>query len=234
MKENAISKINKVGRIGNIITNIAKVVVTLGMIAVLISAILFAALPKDTVNIKVNGGAKVAIDLSDFNVKLSEQDKKDFVKQIEDKNNTLEIDKTQYKVEAVDVTDNGYTINAEGEIVDFSLSDVAWVMVAALVNLAMTLVTLFFIGSLCKAFRNCKSPFEADVIKKMKRLAYSLIPWVILSTITDGIVQGMFTHSIKINANFSLGTVMVILIILGLSYIFQYGAVLQQESDETL
>ena len=99
----------------------------------------------------------------------------------------------------------------------------------------MALVTLFFVGALCKAFRYCESPFEENVIKKMQNLAISLIPWTIISSIAESFVTnllnvGRFEFGIGVDFN----VVLVIALIFVLVYIFKYGAVLQRESDETL
>jgi hypothetical protein len=69
------------------------------------------------------------------------------------------------------------------------------------------------------------------VIRGIKALAYSLIPWVIIDWMQELITLPYTgTHNFTID----LSVACIILIVLGLAYIFQYGAVLQQESDETL
>jgi hypothetical protein len=93
---------------------------------------------------------------------------------------------------------------------------------------------LCFASSLCKAFRDCETPFEDNVIKKMQNLAYSLIPWVFVSAATDSVVSSLTTNMVAITFGIDFGVVLIILIVFALVYIFKYGAVLQQESDETL
>jgi len=59
-----------------------------------------------------------------------------------------------------------------------------------------------------------------------------LIPWTVVSTVSDVVLY----HSERFPINFSvnINMVIVVLLVLALVYIFKYGAVLQQESDETL
>ena len=101
-------------------------------------------------------------------------------------------------------------------------------------HLALTLVTLYFVGALCKAFRYCESPFEETVTKKMQNLAFSLIPWAFFSSITEMVAQGSFTGKMELSVGIDLNMVLIIVLIFALVYIFKYGAVLQRESDETL
>lgn len=138
-------------------------------------------------------------------------------------------------MDAMNVNNDNISVDLSGRYVDFSLHNLVWVMLFTFLYLAMTLTTLFFIGFLCKAFQNCESPFEQNVIKKMKTLAYSLIPWAILSTVSGAVTRIFLKDGIHMgDFGIDLRVVMTVLIILALAYIFQYGAILQQESDETL
>ena len=67
---------------------------------------------------------------------------------------------------------------------------------------------------------NCDSPFEAKVLKAMKAFAYSLIPWAILKA-------GSGSAS-------SLSAIIFVLVAITFAHIFNYGAQLQKESDETI
>ena len=115
-----------------------------------------------------------------------------------------------------------------------SAHNLVYCVAIATISMAMTVVSLFFAGFLCKAFKNCNSPFEENVIKKMQQFAYSLIPWVILTSISNSMINSLVSGKFNVNVSIDLTMLLVVLIILALAYIFKYGAVLQQESDETL
>lgn len=139
-----------------------------------------------------------------------------------------------YEVSSV-VTD-GNKINVEASVKDmeFSIRRLVYVVLAALVQTAVNLVVIFFIGSLCKAFRDCVSPFEDNIIKKMHNLEFSMIPMVFISTITDSVINKPFSEGLNISWSIDLTVIIAILIVFAIAYIFKYGAMLQQESDETL
>ena len=237
MKENAISKINKMGRIGSILATIAKVFVILGLVITAAGTILCACIPKDFLTMQIDGNLLMDINFASIDAQASDEEVAQMQIEIEQslKEKDIPINGSPYGLIAVNVNNTGISLDCASDFVDFSLHNLVWVMLAALLYLVMTLITLFFINSLCKTFKNCASPFEDEVIRKMKMLAYSLIPWTILSSVYDAIAENLFTNAFQLNGiGIDLGMVVTVLIILALAYIFQYGAVLQQESDETL
>ena len=114
------------------------------------------------------------------------------------------------------------------------LGDFGIVCALGAVTLVALFITLLFAGKLCQAFRDCESPFEEKVVKQLNALAYSLLPWVVLGSLTESISESIFTNNFNLMIGVDLGMVLIILFIFVLAYIFKYGAVLQQESDETL
>lgn len=236
MKTDAISKINKIGKIGNIFTIIARIFAIMALVISIAATILFAITPDDFVKVNVKGDATVDVDLSSFGVTLSEKEQTDLKSDLESGSLTVTTGPSSTKLEtnSAIVNEEGFSLRADGDMINFSLHNIFLPLLASCIYLIMTIVTLFFIGSLCKAFSTCQSPFEENVIIKMKRLAFSLIPWVILSSITNGLMEGFMTGQFNFNASVNLDIILVIALIFVLTYIFQYGAVLQQESDETL
>lgn len=237
MKEQAISKINKMGKVGRILTIIARIFVSIAVVAGIIGTIFLIKLPDNFIKLNINGDATVDVDLSSVGINLSNKEQKDVKKNLEEGNFTVSVGQgyqSNLDINEANVTDKGFSLRANGDMANFSLHNIFAVTIAATIYSIMTIITLCFVGSLCKAFENCQSPFEEAVIKKMKNLAFSLIPWVVLSTITEGLVAGVMTGNFDITAGIRLDMVFIILIIFVLTYIFQYGAVLQQESDETL
>lgn len=239
MKEQTISKINKMGKAGYIITVILRVFVVLGLIAAIAAAVAVSVLPKDAIRISVTGKADVDVDLASLLGKdraVSVLKEQDLSEQMETygQGGELQLEGVSYAIDQIDAEGSHIIMSGTGEMYDFNLKKTVGPLVAALLYLVMTFITLFFIGALFKALKKCQSPFEEDVIKKMKMLAYSLIPWVVFSSISDTAANGLFNNRINFSLSVNLDMVFIVLLILALAYIFQYGAVLQQESDETL
>lgn len=238
MKENAISKINKMGEVGGIITLVAKIFVILGLVLCLATTIGFAVLPEEFMQITVSGKAKIDMDVTSIGIPADEEIETFVMDQeaLEEAGgySSFDMNGAEYYVESMTVTEEGVQVETAADDFALSLHSLVWLMLTATVDLVLTLITLYFVGALCKAFRYCASPFEETVTKKMQNLAIALIPWAFFSSITEMVAQGCFTGKMELSVGLDLNMVLIIVLIFALVYIFKYGAVLQRESDETL
>lgn len=238
MKKNAISKINQMGQVGGYLTLIAKIIVILGIILCLAGAVIFTIIPENFVSVKVSENALVDVNLSSLGLSLTEED----IRMIQEDSfqeatstDAYDVNGVNYHLQDMLATKDSMQINAVAENFTLSLKSLTWVFLAGALNIVMALVTLFFVGALCKAFRYCESPFEENVIKKMQNLAISLIPWTIISSMAESFVANLLNvGSFEFGISVDFNVVLVIVLIFVLVYIFKYGAVLQRESDETL
>ena len=230
MKEQAIQKINKIGKVSSIITLIAKILVGIGIVLSLIGSVVCFVIPDSLLKMSFVGEIMVEVNYSALGFAMTEE-QADLVKETLA---TEVIDEEEDGFSNVDITEGKVVTKGSVEDFCFTLRDMAWIYVMGLVALVMTFVTLIFIGSLCKSFRDCKSPFEENVIRRMQNLAIALIPWTIISTVTNSVTDSITNNKLNLKFTVDLGVVLVVLVVLILVYIFKYGAVLQQESDETL
>ncbi len=230
MKEQAIQKINKVGKVSSIITLVAKILVSIGLVFVTIGAVALLVMPKSLFQIGSDMEISFELNFKEFGLEMSEQEMEAVMKEQEAGAISVEGD---VEFTAYEVTPNGMVFSGH-EKWSIDVRDIAWMLVLVTAALTMTLVTLCFIGSLCKAFRDCKSPFEENVIRKMSNLAYALIPWALTSALANSLMDSLTSNKVSIMLSIDLGVVLTVLLVLVLVYIFKYGAVLQRESDETL
>ncbi|MBE5865695.1 MAG: DUF2975 domain-containing protein [Lachnospiraceae bacterium] len=249
MKEQAIQKINKVGKISYIITVICKILVIAGLVCSVASAVICFSQPAESMRVTQRSAMIVEMskealgqditdaELAEMHAALESGEQMQ-VQQVRNGMmgsglNMVSTGQTFVPV-AMDVTEDRVTIDMMTDGATYTMHDLAVLSLLMAVVLAMSIVTLTFIESLCKAFRNCATPFEEEVIKKMQRLAICLIPWTLISSIGDTITNSMMSGGMSWSFSVDLGVVLLVVIVLILVYIFKYGAVLQQESDETL
>ncbi|MGN0431323.1 MAG: DUF2975 domain-containing protein [Lachnospiraceae bacterium] len=230
MKEQAIQKINKIGKISNIITLIAKILVGIALGVALVGAVICFVIPDSMLKFNMQGTMNMELDYSSLGISMTEEEMA--VAQAEVERGPISDEATT--ITEIAVTENKIIIAGDTDYISFTMRDAAWLAVLALGVLAMTFVTLVFIGALCKAFRDCHSPFEENVIKKMQNLAVSLIPWAVVSAVSGSVANSLLHQKVNIMFSIDLGVILIALVVLVLVYIFKYGAVLQQESDETL
>ena len=239
-KEEAILKINKLGNVGDVIIKIMKILVIIGFVLTLIGAITVMVLPKNLMKLDLGAKADITLNVSELVGTLDEAGKEAMLQEFYDGLNeenagvSMNLNGSEYEAVSAQVTDTGLFMETEVATYSVELRDLGIVCVLGIITLAALFVSLLFAGRLCKAFRDCESPFEENVVKQLNALAYSLLPWVILGSLTETITNGIFTNNFNLMIGVDMGMVLIIIFIFVLAYIFKYGAVLQQESDETL
>ena len=230
MKEQAIQKINKIGNVSGMITLVAKVLVGIAMAVVLVATIVCLLIPESMIKVSTTADVNMEIDYSTLGITVSEEQMVEAKAQLEQ--DVIEDGKEGFT--SVEVTPSLIKMTGAVEEYEFTMKILVELLAMALGTLILTFVTLIFVGRLCKAFRDCQSPFEENVINKMQHFAYALIPWAVISTITTSLTESMLNNKVIVNFRFDLRTILIVLVVLVLVYIFKYGAILQQESDETL
>jgi len=239
-KEDAILKINKLGNVGNIIVRIMKVFAIVGFVFTLVGFIMIMALPKDLFTWDMGATMNLTVDVSGMDMELDEEGRSSmiqgFMDAMEEDSSafSFNMNGSEYAPVNVSMTDNGMIVEAAVDTYSVEFRDSAIACALGAITLVALYITLIFAGKLCQAFRDCESPFEEKVVKQLNALAYSLLPWVVLGSLTESISESIFTNNFNLMIGVDLGMVLIILFIFVLAYIFKYGAVLQQESDETL
>ena len=229
MKQDAILRINKMGHAGQIIANICKVFLIIAAVFVLLAASFLMLVPAGAVTVSPGGSLDLTVDVGALGYHLSDQQRESLINGDNDLNLTIDGEAiTDVEVEGDVIHLSGA---AEADTVDLHRAGVS-LFVLLLFLIAVT-VTMFFAASLCKALRYCETPFSEDIVTRIRRVAWSLVPWALLGgsrSPAELLTEGGMDLFVGIN----LETVLLILIIFALSFIFRYGAMLQQESDETL
>ena len=245
MKETAISKIKKVGKVSRVITIIAKVAIIISMVMTLAGAVMCFSLPKDTVKIKVAGTADMDINYGALGISEEEirsefpqdgLDVKVTTTQVGSPESPFSLKITEQDYKPVDVVyeDGKVLAKMESDGAEITLADMGAMLLVATVAMGLLLVIFCFGDAMCKAFANCETPFEEKVIKKMQNLAIALIPWGIISPTLISAMEGFMQGGLHLDFSIDMGLVVIVLIVFLLVHVFKYGAILQQESDETL
>ena len=233
MKLDAVKKINTMGKVGNILALIARIFVILLLVLSLAGFITVMVLPSDLCKVKIDGKAQVLLDLGVFGWEADEETTGEVKNNVE-KSANISYAGNHFSVDDINMEGSRMQIDAGAKLSEFSIKTLAWALVGAMINLILLLISTIFAGRLAKAFRDCESPFEDGVIHRMKQFAYSLVPWAVASSVVGSLLQSIWTASPRFGFSLDFGVIITVLVILALAYIFQYGAVLQQESDETL
>ena len=220
-KSEAISKINKVGKIGQVICNICKVFLGIGIAATLAASIVLAVMPKDFIQMDVVGSTRIDVNMEAIGRELTAEQEREITNGADQGLSGVVFQEGSFGYEISDVS--------------YSIHDMVYVTISAFFYAIAAMVSLVFAGRLCKAFAVCGSPFDMDVIGKMRAFAFSIIPWVVLDNLVGNVSRAVFAgKNSTYHVSVDLTMLALVLVLFALTYIFRYGAMLQQESDETL
>lgn len=219
MKNENVAKINKLGKISRIFINIVRVFVIIGIVCVPIACALVMLIPNDSMKVTGSGSAQIIIEDDAFLESLLNID----IEEADIDGNFFGMDVKWLVTDENDAEDNR-VISIEGGLNEFTAKQVKFIALgsafSAEIVLICILVALCFAKKLAIALENCNSPFEEEVLKKMKGFGIALAIWAGAVLLIGGI-SGVFAAFV------------VIIVLLFIS-VFKYGAQLQQESDETL
>lgn len=107
-------------------------------------------------------------------------------------------------------------------------------LTAAAFRLAFYGVILLFVSKFARALEKNSTPFCDSCIRYLKVTAYVLLGWAIVGKTALKFVGGLFFGQLGGGVSVDGGMILISLVFLLLAYIFQYGAKLQREADETL
>lgn len=236
MKNEIVAKINKIGKIGSVINNIAKIIIIIGLVACIIGTALLAFIPANFVTFDISGKAVANIDFENIPVfevvDLGDLQNIDVTDPAAD--TEIDINGISYGVTDFERKDNKITVYAQADSYTIDISNFKWFLVPVIVFLISVLIVINFIGKLCKNFQLCVTPFSEEVVDILKKLAISIIPMALLQSVAESMTDSMMTGDIDIILGIDLMTVILVILIFLLATIFKYGTMLQNESDETL
>ena len=231
MKQEVVAKINKFGKIGEVIAQISRIFVILGAVILLAAGILMLAMPKDLFTLDYYVGMDMQVDLDTIGETITEED----MAELEADAYTVTTSDTEMVIVDVEADEEANILDvkfASEPTNMFNATKIVIFILLQLLLLVVNFITITFIIKLCKEFKTCETPFSAGVIKRIKQVGFSLIPWCIVYPTAEAAANFMVSNNLNISID--IGMIIMVLVVLALAYIFQYGAMLQQESDETL
>ncbi len=226
MKNETITRINKMGKACRIITSIANVLLIIGIVCMTLIVGFIASYPAEDVKISGDIKGNVSMDLAGL----------PFFKDnaswtIKNGNQKIEIDEDDrvifdgfltLNLDDVHVDGTNATFGISSDLSSLSIQNFKDNLIGETVSIDLTiivaLIVCIFTKRLAKAIENCETPFSEEVIKRMKAFGWSLIPFAVI---------GGFNGSLVTTALLVLAVIIII-------NVFAYGAELQRESDETL
>lgn len=236
MKPATIEKINGLGKAAYIIASIAKVLTVIGIVGVVIGMIVCFAIPGDLFQANFSGSASIDIHLDTLGIDLADADRAELEAALEEgeADGTLTVNSMEFLFSGIRTEGNRVIVDAVGGGTLFSVKSLRVILICALLALIATLVCMIFVCKFSKSLQNCTTPFDPKLVRRMKQLAWAMLSLPVINSLTESMSSLATSGDITIGLSVELSQVILILALFALSYIFQYGAQLQRESDETL
>ena len=237
MKSSSIKKINVAGTVGYVISILLIVCSIASMVMVGIGCAAAVAVSKDEISVKIHSD----IDINSTGNFLDMLNKFVYVGGVDNIGDLLTEDGKEIEVNDKDISGISVAENAEGGLsvgvktneITFSIKRIVAALILSFVFLGAVTVALEMLKRLMKSLKSCETPFSQEIVSRMSRFAYSLIPVAVLNTVCSGIWPTV-SHGAEYDFTLNLGVIMLVAIIYLLVLVFRHGAQLQRESDETL
>lgn len=217
MKNENIEKINKLGKVSRILIVIMMAVTMIGIVCLPILMIITFAIPND--GVRINGEASV-------NIIMDHESVPDNVFKIDESDFNSKIFGTVLKwiVKDEGIVNGEHLFTIEAGVRDFTGKQLKPLIAVACICGEIILISLYisliFAKKLAKALETCSSPFEEEVLKRMKSFGIAIAVWGGAVLVIKGL-SGL------------LAALAVIVVLLFMS-IFKYGAQLQHQADDTI
>lgn len=217
MKDKNVQNINTIGNVSRIFIIVFKVIAIIAVVALIIAEIAVLLIPNDAIKVDADARASIVVDYDKIPGKMMKID-------VSDTSGTIFGADFNWSLKSQGKTDDGelYYLDASAKGLKWGDAklQISFAIVTAILFLAALIVALHFGQKLAAALGKCNSPFEEDVISKMKSFGKSLIPIAVVLVLFGGLSGA--------------GAAVAVLVVMLFVYVFNYGAQLQKESDETL
>lgn len=227
MKNEFIEKINRIGKAGYAVSRICSTLVYIAAVCCAVAAVLLALVPRDGVMVTTGHSATIEMDMT-HSIMPS------LVGIDTESDGSFELNGIKYDNFKTESTPGRQTATASSTPYTYSLRDMLWVFVCGGAVCAALILTMKKITALFDSFRSCETPFTPETADRFSKLAFSFLPVIALGWVTEAVVERVTTGVWNIVIGIDLTVVMIVVVIMLLAEIFRYGAMLQQESDETL
>ncbi len=102
-------------------------------------------------------------------------------------------------------------------------------MIFLIIDIVIMIIILNYVEKLFNNIKNEKTPFTLDNVKFIKKISYLMIALIIITPISGLLFNSLLGLS-QTDSPFELMSILEILIIFSMSYIFEYGYEIQKDS----
>lgn len=113
------------------------------------------------------------------------------------------------------------------------LPEIYVIVTEAIITAVIGIYMMYQAGLIFRSIANAESPFIVENVKHLKRIAWGIALMAVVPTVVSGMAS-VLLGGVTFSVNLELAYIVLTVLFFCLAAIFDYGAELQRESDETL
>lgn len=233
-KEPILEKIRKFGTIGYRFSKIAMILSCVLLFISLLATIFFGLVKRDAIVFLSSGQEIIEVNVSGMPIK--EEGLEERGQEIIDRGATFPNMRNDYEYRLTDIIlDNDIVkiVSTTQEEI-FDVQDFSLIFFMLGVWLAIEMAVLYYVIKICKFLSVCETPFHQNMSMLLKKFNIALIVLTVYSSFGDSLINSIAKGRFAVTMDINMISILAVVMVFGLSVIFKYGAMLQQESDETL
>jgi len=207
------SKQNQVKSLSNIISLIGKIGAIVLKVAIPFIIIIMLLIPYIVNNVVITENE---ISFKTDNIKIVDKDKLEVFNVV-----LIGLDEETSLKEIINIYNN----NSKYEIIGYLEAG----LVFLLIDLIIMIIILNYVEKLFSNIKNNNTPFTIDNINYIKRISYLMIALIIINPLSNTLFS-LLLDTQETSSETELISILEILIIFSMSYIFEYGYEIQKDS----
>ena len=138
--------------------------------------------------------------------------------------------------QSIEIVTTGAVTVYSGIIADIDMGreETICLLSSSIVYAIIITATLHYLGAVFKSTCNEGSPFDPNNVKRLKRAAISIVLLSVIPAIVEVATESLMGTLGLISLHVDVVYIALAFFFFCLAYIFEYGAELQKQSDETL
>ena len=233
-KEPILEKIRKFGTIGYRFSKIAMILSGVLLFVSLLATMIFAFVKRDAIVFRSSGEEIIEVSISGMPIK--EEGLEEREQEIIDRGATFPNIRNDYVYRLTEIILDNDIVKIVGTTEEevFDIQDTSLMFFGLGVWLALEMVVLYYVIKICKFLSVCETPFHENMSMLLKNFNIALIVLTLYASFGDSLINSIAKGRFAVTMDINMISILAVAMVFGLSVIFKYGAMLQQESDETL
>lgn len=233
-KELILEKIRKFGTIGYRFSKILMILSGVLLFISLLTTIFFSLIKRDAIVFRSSGQEIIEVNISGMPIK--EEGLEERKQEIIDRGTTFPNMRNDYEYRLTDIILDNDIVKIVGTTEEeaFDIQDISLMIFGVGVWLAIEMAVLYYVIKICKFLSICETPFHENMSMLLKNFNIALIVLTVYASFGDSLINSIAKGRFAVTMNIDMISILAVVMVFGLSVIFKYGAMLQQESDETL